>query len=110
METLLDKHWHKMSAEKVVELLDSDASQGLDQFERARRLEHFGPNALSAKRSRGVLERFFLQLHQPLVYILLVACGVTAVLGEWVDSGVILAVVLVNALVGFFKSPRRKRH
>lgn len=109
METLLDKHWHKMTAGKVLELLDSDADLGLDQFERVRRLEHFGPNTIAAGKPRGAVERLLLQLHQPLVYILLVACGVTAVLGEWVDSGVIFAVVLVNALVGFFQEAKAEK-
>jgi magnesium-transporting ATPase (P-type) len=44
--------------------------------------------------------RFFYQFHNVLIYVLLVASGVTAMLGHWVDSGVILSVV-VNAVIGF---------
>jgi len=54
-------------------------------------------------------KRFLLQFHQPLVYILLVACGVTAFLHEWVDSGVIFGVVLVNALIGYLQEAKAER-
>ena len=47
--------------------------------------------------------RFLLQFHTPLVYILLAAAAITAILQEWVDSGVIFGVVLVNAAIGFLQ-------
>ena len=49
---------------------------------------------------------FLLQFHQPLVYILLGATAITAVLQEWVDAGVIFDVVLVNALIGFVQESK----
>lgn len=106
METLLDKHWHHLPTEKVIGFLGVDPETGLDRFETEKRLEHFGENIISGKRSKTAIERFLLQFHQPLVYILIVASIVTAVLGEWVDSGVIIGVVLVNALVGFFQESK----
>lgn len=47
--------------------------------------------------------RFLRQFHQPLVYLLLIACAITGFLGEWVDSFVILGVVAINAMVGFLQ-------
>lgn len=49
---------------------------------------------------------FLLQFHQPLVYILLVAAAITFVLQEWIDSGVIFAVVLVNAVIGYIQEAK----
>ena len=53
--------------------------------------------------------RFLLQCHHPLIYILLAATVITALLGEWVDASVIFGVVLVNAIVGFIQESRAER-
>ena len=53
-----------------------------------------------------MLITFLLQFHQPLIYILLVAAGITAALHEWIDAGVIFAVVLVNAIIGFLQESK----
>ena len=106
MDTLIGKHWHHLPADEVIDLLDSDKGKGLDLFEVDNRQKHFGPNAIAGKRGRGPLLRLLLQFHQPLIYILLAAGTVTALLQEWVDSGVILGVVLVNAFIGFFQEAK----
>src|SRR5690606_14573860 len=97
MQTLLDEHWHELPASEVVRLLGSDAERGLDSFETSRRLQHFGRNTITVRRAESRLVTFIRQFHQPLVYILLAAAAVTAALREWVDSGVIFGVVLINA-------------
>lgn len=106
METLLDKHWHKLEAAEVTRFLGIDPAKGLDAFEVEQRLKHFGENQITGKRAKTSLERFLLQFHQPLVYILLAAGLVTAFLGEWVDSFVIVAVVMVNAIVGYIQESK----
>lgn len=106
METLLDKHWHHIEGPEVTQLLGAKVDKGLDQFEAEQRLKHFGENSITGKRAKTGLERFLLQFHQPLVYILIAAGLVTAYLGEWVDSLVILAVVLVNAVVGYIQEAK----
>ena len=106
MEKLMAKHWHHMPGEEVVDLLQTSPEGGLDEFEVKRRQEHFGPNVITGKGGRGPLMRLLLQFHQPLIYILLVAGLVTAALQEWVDSGVIFGVVLVNAAIGFLQESK----
>jgi len=76
---------------------------GLTGAEAARRLAEHGPNRLPAARARGPLLRFLLQFHNVLIYVLLGAAVVTATLQHWVDTGVILAVVLANAVIGFIQ-------
>ncbi|MEW8284758.1 MAG: cation-transporting P-type ATPase [Candidatus Thiodiazotropha endolucinida] len=106
MDTLLSKHWHHLSADEVEGLLESNATKGLDIFELEHRHAHFGPNRLTPQKGKGPLELFFLQFHQPLIYILLAAALITFLLQEWVDSGVIFGVVLVNAIVGFIQESK----
>ena len=106
MDTLLSRHWHHLPRAEIATLLESDAVRGLDTFEVAHRQAHFGPNRLTLKKGKSPLLLFLLQFNQPLVYILLGAALVTFVLQEWVDSGVIFAVVLVNAIIGFIQESK----
>ena len=69
--------------------------------EARRRLADHGPNSLPQTRSRRPLLRFLAQFNNVLIYVLLAAAAVTAGLQHWVDTGVILAVVLANAVIGF---------
>lgn len=75
--------------------------EGLTSLEAARLLAAHGPNRLPEVRGRGPVLRFLLQFHNVLIYVLLGAAAVTAALQHWVDTGVILAVVLANAVIGF---------
>jgi magnesium-transporting ATPase (P-type) len=78
-------------------------SDGLTGAEAERRLATHGPNRLPEGRGRGPLMRFLVQFHNVLIYVLLGAAVVTAALQHWVDTGVILAVVLANAVIGFLQ-------
>ena len=93
--------WHHLAAGDVVARWDTDPSVGLDAAEVARRQQEYGANVLTSRQSHGPLVRFLSQFHQPLIWILLLAAGVTAFLHEYIDAAVIFAVVLVNAVVGF---------
>ena len=93
-------HPHAATPEACIAALDS-GHQGLTQAEAAARLARHGLNRLPEAHARSALRRFLGQFHNALIYVLLGAAAVTASLGHWVDTGVILAVVLVNALIGF---------
>ena len=101
--------WHQLPAEEVIKSLGADLRAGLSVEEVRKRREKFGENRLTAKAGRSEWIRFLLQFHAPLLYILLLASGVTAVLGEWVDSIVIFAVVFLNALVGYLQEARAEK-
>ncbi len=106
MNTLIGKLWHHLPAKEVVELLEGDAEKGLDLFQVKHLQETFGPNTITAKKGQRPWQRFLLQFHQPLIYILIVSGIITAVLHEWVDSGVIFGVVLVNAVIGYIQEAK----
>ena len=85
-----------MPDSEVVSLLESDHDRGLNSVEITCPRQHFGPNILTPKKGKNPLILFLLQFHQTLVYILLGATAITAVLQEWVDASVIFGVVMVH--------------
>jgi len=109
MEGLLCKHWHHCHADDVATMLESPTKKGLSAFEVKRRQKHFGPNRVTQKPRIHPFKRFLLQFHQPLVYILLAATIVTAILQEWVDSAVIFGVVLINSIIGFIQESKAEK-
>lgn len=76
---------------------------GLTATEAAERLAAHGPNRLPEGQTRGPLRRFLVQFNNVLIYVLIGAAVVTGALQHWIDTGVILAVVLANAVIGFLQ-------
>lgn len=104
--------WHTLTAEQIARELDCTQAvpkQGLSNDEVSERLQRYGANKLPEPPRRGWLKRLLTQFHNVLIYVLIVAAIVTALLGHLVDSGVIVAVVLVNALVGFIQEGKAEK-
>src|SRR5262245_56619681 len=101
--------WHAIAADEAVRRLDSDTVTGLDTAEVSARIARYGPNRLPEAARQSALQRFVLQFRNVLVYILLGAASIKAVMGMWVDTAVILAVVVLNALLGFVQEGRAER-
>jgi Ca2+-transporting ATPase len=97
---------HSQSALEVCQALKVDPETGLSEQQASERLSVFGTNQLTQNKGENPLIIFIKQFHQPLVYILLGAAAGTALLNEWIDMAVILAVVLVNALIGFVQESK----
>ena len=93
---------HALPAADVLNTLGSHQN-GLSGAEAADRLKTVGPNRLPAPPKEGPLKRFFKHFNDILIYILLVAGVAKALLGHWVDAGVIVAVAVINAVVGFIQ-------
>ncbi len=87
----------------VATLLSELGSQpgGLSRRAAAARLKHAGPGALKATQQATALTLFANQFKNPLVLILIVACVISMVVGEWFDAAVVLAIVLGSTLLGF---------
>ena len=96
---------HAVPGGTILDALGSSL-RGLSEHEATTRLEQYGPNALTPPQKEGPLRRLLRQFLQPLIYILLTSVLITALLEEWVDAGVILGVVLVNALIGFMQEAK----
>ena len=98
--------WHCLPADEAATRLTASFEEGLGDNEVASRRAQHGENRITPRPGKGPLLRFALQFVQPLVVVLLLAGVVTAILGEWVDSGVIFGVTLINALIGFIQEGR----
>ena len=100
--------WHDRPVGGVLDLVDGSAA-GLSAAEAARRLGSNGPNRLPEPPRAGPVVRFLRQFRNLLIYVLIAAATVTAALGHLVDTGVILAVVLVNAVIGFVQEGKAEQ-
>ena len=100
--------WHALEADAALAALDARA-QGLDTEEAAARQAQHGPNALPAPPRPGLAARLLRQFDDLLIRVLLVAAALTAILGEWADTAVILAVVVINAGIGLVQEGRAER-
>ncbi len=94
------KAWHAEQVNRVFASLEATAS-GLCSEEASSRLDRYGPNRLPEPEMRSPLQRFIHQFHNILIYVLIAAGTTTAILGYWLDAGVIFAVVVLNAVIGF---------
>lgn len=104
---LVQSHpYHALSDQDILEQLGSRAETGLTPEEVARRYEQYGWNELQFKPRKPAWLRFLLQFHQPLLYILLLAGIVKALLGSWTNASVIWGVTLINAIIGYVQEAK----
>ncbi len=101
--------WHTLSPEQALQLCGVDAARGLDAAEVAQRQAEHGPNALPETPPKPLWRIFASQFKSPLIYILFVAALLAVALGHHSDAGVILLVVVVNALIGTVQEGRAER-
>jgi magnesium-transporting ATPase (P-type) len=101
--------WHALTPEQALAALDTDAQRGLTGHEAQQRLRQHGPNALPETPPPPLWKVFAHQFISPLVAILFVAAVLAVALGHLGDAGVILAVVVVNAIIGSFQEGRAER-
>jgi cation-transporting ATPase F len=100
---------HALAIHEILLLHEADQTRGLTHDEACARLARFGANTLPENSQYGPFVVFLLQFNSPLIYVLMAASVVTALIGEWVDTAVILAVVLVNAVVGYIQEQRASK-
>lgn len=101
----MEPAWHAHAPEEVEERLGT-GPDGLSPQEVTRRLAEHGPNVLPAPPTRSPLARLAAQFHNVLLYVMMGAAVVTAFLGHWIDTGVLLGAVVINALIGFVQEGR----
>ncbi|PJK31310.1 cation-transporting P-type ATPase [Minwuia thermotolerans] len=99
---------HATPVEAVLAAVDGHAA-GLTEADATRRLQRYGANTLTEPPRRGPVLRFLAHFHNVLIYVLLGSAAITAGLGHFVDTGVILAVVIANAVIGFVQEGRAEQ-
>lgn len=94
--------WHAMEHSDVLTQVAS-SQNGLTALEASNRLKLYGQNVLPEAKIRSSFVRFLSQFHNILIYVLLGAALVTALLGHWLDTSVIIGVVVINAIIGYIQ-------
>ena len=97
--------WHTLPQAQIERILHSPAD-GLGEDEAQLRLARYGANRLAPARRRGPLQRLLAQFHNILLYVMMGAALITAWLGHWIDTGVLMMAVVINALIGFIQEGR----
>ncbi len=104
----MQNEWHSRKSEEAFEAFGSTKA-GLDRDEAQKRQEQHGPNRLTPPGKQNPLMRFLVQFNNILIYVLLVACVVTALLDHWIDAWVIFGVVLINAMIGYIQEGKAEK-
>lgn len=99
---------HARSRAEILATLDTTTS-GLSSAEAANRLELNGPNRLPEPGHRPAIVRFAAQFNNVLIYILVAAGVLKAILGQWVDFAVIIAAAVINAVIGYLQEGKAER-
>jgi Ca2+-transporting ATPase len=105
----MNTEWHRRSIEQVAAELGVTLEAGLDPAEAQRRLREHGPNELQEKPRTSPLRLLAQQFLSTMVLILIVAAGLSAVLGKVVEAAAILAIVLMFAVLGYVQESRAER-
>lgn len=101
--------WYKITIEEIKDKLNTNEKNGLSHLETKNRLEKYGPNELKEDGKRSLLSKILAQFKDFLVIILIFASIISFIVGEKVDAIVILAIVIVNALLGLYQEGRAEK-
>ncbi len=101
--------WHTLSAEEILTHLRTDPRRGLTSEEAERRLRIYGLNRLAEAPPPSFWSQLWAQLNSFVVWLLIVAALVSALLGDWVEAAAILAIVVLNAALGVVQERRAEQ-
>ena len=100
--------WYQLDIDRIFGDLNT-SERGLAEKEVRERLQEFGPNKLAKEEKISRLKILLNQFKSPLIYILLIAAVVTAFLHEYKDTGVIVFILLLNAIVGYIQEYKAEK-
>ena len=101
-------NWHRLSIEETFELLDTNP-QGLSISDAEEKLLQYGPNELQEGKKKGVAGMLLGQFKDVMILILLAAAIISGIIGDLTDTIVILVIVVLNAVIGFFQEYRAEK-
>ncbi|ADH98714.1 cation-transporting P-type ATPase [Salisediminibacterium selenitireducens] len=103
------KNWHSMSVEDTSEAFEVDRSEGLSDEQAETNLEQYGANKLPEKEEESKFIKFLKHFNDILIFILLVAAVIKALLGYYIDMSVIILVAVINASIGYFQESKAEQ-
>jgi Ca2+-transporting ATPase len=101
--------WHALPIEELAGRLATDPLRGLPAAEASRRLAVDGPNVLEEPPAVPWWRTFLAQFHELVIWILIAAAVIAGAMGDWADTAAIVAIILVNAVIGFLQEDRAQR-
>lgn len=105
-EDILNISWHSIDSAKVLDNLNVPVETGLSEEEVKARLEKFGHNELAERPGKSFLQKLWEQINSFVIWLLIGAAVISAVLGDWVEAGAILLIVVLNAIMGIIQESR----
>lgn len=99
----MEKNWYNQSADEVLKNLSTTKERGLSEEEAKKRLEEYGENALAEEKKKSFGEKLKEQFFDPMIIILIAAALVSIFVGEGLDAGIIIAIVIVNAFLSIYQ-------
>lgn len=106
---MIEKLWHTTPTGEVIKSLDTDINTGLSHAKVESRLKEYGHNQLEEKERISPLLIFLGQFNNFIVWILIAAAITSGVMKEWIDALAIIAIVIINAIIGFIQEYRAER-
>lgn len=104
-----ETEWYKQSPQQVADALTVNIAGGLGNAEVERRLAEYGTNEITERAATTIWQLLYAQMIEPLVIILLLAAGVSAALGKVEEFIAIMAIVVLNAILGVFQEYRAEQ-
>lgn len=101
--------WFNKSSEEIIKELSSNVINGLSSADAKSILEKNGPNKLQGKKKKSTFQLFLSQINDAMIYILLVAAVISAIVGEISDAIIILIVIFVNAIIGVIQESKAEK-
>ncbi len=101
--------WYNKSKDEVISELNTNENSGLSDEEVSKRLVTYGKNELEAQKKKSFWSKLVEQFADFLIIILLVAAGISAAVGEKEDAIVILAIVVINAILGIYQEGKAEK-
>jgi len=108
MQAGKEVRWHALELEEVLKKLDTSL-EGLTSDEARKRLEKYGPNEIKTEKGISPWRILLGQFESPLVLMLLLATGLSVLIGELTDAITIVAIVIASALLGFYQEYKAER-
>ena len=103
------RNWWQLDIQEIISSLETDLTNGLSSSEAKDRLEKYGPNQLKEKKKQTALDIFLDQFRDFIIWVLIGASIVSGFIGEWVDAIAIIAIVILNSIMGFIQQYRAEK-
>ncbi|MFN2235033.1 MAG: cation-transporting P-type ATPase, partial [Anaerolineales bacterium] len=101
--------WHALEAGEAIALFATPVDSGLSSQEVAKRIQQYGPNQLAEAPPTTIWQLLWEQFNNFVVILLIIAAIISALLGDYVEAGAIIAIVILNALLGIVQERRAEQ-